>query len=52
MTDRNDLNDLTEVHICKYCGSKYNWDDFIWLNGKCLCPDCYEKERKIVYGNS
>lgn len=40
------MNDwLDEVVICKYCGNKTTEGEKIWLNGKCMCPQCYMKER-------
>ena len=39
------LSDLYEARICKYCGNKTIYAEMIWLNGKCMCPACYIKER-------
>lgn len=39
-----------DLTICKYCGDYYYYDDMIWLNGKCLCPNCYKVEYKSYYG--
>ena len=36
---------LDEVVVCKYCGNKTTEDEKIWLNGKCMCPQCYMRER-------
>ena len=36
---------LDEVVTCKYCGNKTTEGEKIWLNGKCMCPQCYMKER-------
>lgn len=36
---------LDEVVTCKYCGNKTTEGEKIWLNGKCMCPACYMKER-------
>lgn len=38
--------DLMEQEVtCKYCGSKTLYGDLTWLNGKCMCPECYKAER-------
>ena len=34
-----------EVVTCKYCGEKTLYGELTWLNGKCMCPTCYQKER-------
>ena len=36
---------LDEVVTCKYCGNKTTEGEKIWLNGKCMCPTFYMKER-------
>ena len=39
--------DLMEQEVtCKYCGSKTLYGDLTWLNGKCMCPECYKAERE------
>ena len=32
---------------CKYCGNTAKYGDLIWLNGKCMCPECYRVERDL-----
>lgn len=32
---------------CKYCGGKTLYGDLTWLNGKCMCPMCYQAERDL-----
>lgn len=34
-----------EIVTCKYCGEKTLYGELTWLNGKCMCPSCYQKER-------
>ena len=34
-----------EVVTCKYCGQPTLYGELTWLNGKCMCPICYQKER-------
>lgn len=36
-----------EVVVCKYCGNQEFWANMVWLNGKCMCPRCYENEKRI-----
>ena len=33
---------------CQACHKIYNAGLMIWLNGKCLCPECYQKEKGDV----
>lgn len=35
-----------EETICKYCGAITEYDNMIWLNGKCMCPSCYKREKE------
>lgn len=37
--------EMNEVVKCKYCGQSTTYGCLIWLNGKCMCPLCYEKEK-------
>lgn len=40
--------DLMEEEVtCKYCGGKTLYGDLTWLNGKCMCPECYRVERDL-----
>lgn len=34
-----------DCRICPDCQQSVNYDDMIWLNGKCTCPQCYIKRR-------
>ena len=34
-----------DCRICPDCQQSVNYDDMIWLNGKCTCPSCYMKRR-------
>lgn len=36
---------MTEKVQCKYCGNDTLYGELTWLNGKCMCPRCYIKER-------
>jgi len=38
-------DEMNEPTICKYCGGTALYGDFIWLNGKCMCPKCYMLEK-------
>ena len=31
---------------CFDCGTLCDLGLIIWVNGKCSCPECYEKKRK------
>lgn len=31
---------------CPKCGKLCDWGSMIWLNGRCTCPECYEKRRE------
>lgn len=31
---------------CPDCGKKTDWDEMIWLDGRCTCQKCYEQRRK------
>lgn len=39
------MDELDELVICKWCGKTATWGSMIWLNGRCMCPTCYIKER-------
>ena len=40
--------DLMEQEVtCKYCGNTAKYGDLTWLNGKCMCPECYRVERDL-----
>lgn len=38
-------DEMNEVVTCKYCGGKTLYGELTWLNGKCMCPACYQNER-------
>lgn len=33
------------IVLCPDCQNSVNYDDMIWLNGRCTCPQCYIKRR-------
>lgn len=39
-----------EIVICKLCGQPEFWNDMRWLNGKCMCRECYKSEYEDFYG--
>lgn len=41
-------DELLEIRICKYCNHEVEYGSMIWLNGKCMCPACYQKERSLL----
>lgn len=41
---------MDEIVICVYCGKNEFYGKFTWLNGKCLCRDCYKHYFEDVYG--
>lgn len=43
------MNDyLDRLVECPSCHKMTKDGDRIWLNGKCLCPDCYKRERDNI----
>lgn len=34
-----------DCRICPDCQQSVKYDDMIWLNGRCTCPQCYIKRR-------
>ena len=38
-------NFMNEMVVCKLCGRETLYGELTWLNGKCMCPRCYEHER-------
>lgn len=41
----NNYDELSQVVECKYCKELTIWGEMYWLNGKCMCPRCYLKEK-------
>ena len=37
---------LSERTKCPVCLDMTTYGEMIWLNGKCVCPKCYEAARK------
>lgn len=38
-------DEMLKIVTCKYCKHQVEYGNMIWLNGKCMCPSCYHKER-------
>lgn len=38
-------DEMNEKVVCKWCGKQTLYGELTWLNGKCMCPRCYMKER-------
>ena len=36
--------DDEKIVRCKICGKPEYWGEMRWLNGKCMCRDCYKAE--------
>lgn len=37
---------LDEIVKCPKCGVDVRDGDRIWLDGECLCPECYQHKRR------
>jgi formylmethanofuran dehydrogenase subunit E len=35
--------EMNEVVTCKLCGGPALYGEMIWLDGRCMCPKCYQK---------
>lgn len=46
----NTVKPEEEIVICKLCGRPEFWSDMRWLNGKCMCRECYKSEYEDLYG--
>ena len=40
---------LDKIVECPWCGNPVRDGDRIWLDGDCLCPDCYQHKRHKYY---
>lgn len=38
------------IVICKSCHRPEYWGQMRWLNGKCICRDCYRSEWESMRG--
>lgn len=38
-------DEMNEKVVCRWCGNQTLYGELTWLNGKCMCPNCYMKER-------
>ena len=43
-------DDMNRVVICKFCNVPEYWGQMRWLNGKCLCRNCYKAAYQDTYG--
>lgn len=41
-------DEMNQTVTCKYCGGSALYGELIWLNGKCMCPQCYLKEKEEI----
>lgn len=39
-------NMLDEIKLCPWCHKDVKYGEMIWLDGDCLCPDCYKHKRQ------
>ena len=39
-------DEMNQIVTCKYCGGKSLYGELTWLNGKCMCLQCYLKEKE------
>lgn len=47
----NTVKPEEEIVICKLCGRPAGvLEDMRWLNGKCMCRECYKSEYEDFYG--
>ena len=40
---------LDELVECPWCGNQVKNGDRVWLDGDCLCPECYQHKRHKYY---
>ena len=38
----------SEIKICPMCKKEVLWDNMIWLEGQCTCPQCYQHKRMLL----
>lgn len=38
-------NEQDNIRQCPRCKRNVLWDNMIWLNGECTCPECYMQKR-------
>lgn len=43
---------LDEIVKCPWCKKDVRDGDRIWLDGDCLCPQCYEHKRNKYYSKN
>lgn len=43
-------DEMLVVVNCKMCGNECLYGELIWLNGKCMCPTCYDREKMSTGG--
>lgn len=37
------------IQICRYCNRPEYWEKMTYLNGKCMCRECYKAEYEATY---
>lgn len=42
----SNYEEYDEIVICKKCNNHAKWGDMTWLNGECMCPECYQKKKE------
>ena len=47
VVNTNDNEKDVIMSVCPDCKKECVWDDMVWLNGRCTCPNCY-KHRRIM----
>ena len=40
---------LNKIVKCPWCKQDVRNGDRIWLDGECLCPECYQHKRRKYY---
>lgn len=41
---------MKEIVICNSCRKPEYWGEMRWLNGRCICRDCYKAEYEGLTG--
>lgn len=43
---------MKEIIICKHCGKPEYYGEMRWLNGICMCRNCYKSYYEVYYNES